>query len=112
LTIGLAALDNLRPLFGRWRAAVTFGFGLLHGFGFAGVLGELMLPSAQFGWALLRFNLGLELGQLAVLALAAPLLLSLARTPAWRWGLLQGGSVAAGAMALVRLLQRSAAWWV
>jgi hypothetical protein len=111
LTIALAALDNLVPIFGRWRAAVTFGFGLLHGLGFAGVLAELTLPTAQFGWALLRFNLGLELGQLAVLGLAAPLLSRLARTPTWRRALLQGGSVAAGAMALVWLSERSAAWW-
>jgi hypothetical protein len=111
LTIALAALDNLVPLFGRWRAAVIFGFGLLHGLGFAAVLGELSLPTGQFGWALLRFNLGLEVGQLAVLALAAPLLLGLGRTPAWRRALLQGGSAAAGVMALVWMLERSAAWW-
>jgi hypothetical protein len=90
---------------------VVFGFGLLHGLGFAAVLIELSLPTGQFGWALLRFNLGLEVGQLAALALAAPLLLELGRTPAWRRALLQGGSAAAGAMALVWMLERSAAWW-
>jgi hypothetical protein len=111
LTIALAALDNLVPIFGRWRAAVTFAFGLLHGFGFAGVLGELSLHPAELGWALLRFNLGLELGQLALLALAAPLLGWLGRTPAWRRALLQGGSVAAVAMALVWTVERGAAWW-
>jgi hypothetical protein len=111
LTIALAALDNVVPLFGRWRAVVTFGFGLLHGLGFAGVLAELPLPTAQFGWALLRFNLGLELGQLAALALAAPLLAVMARTPTWRRALLRGGSAVAGTMALVWLTERSAAWW-
>ena len=47
-----------------------FGFGLLHGLGFAGVLGELGLPRGEFVAALLAFNAGVELGQLAVLALA------------------------------------------
>ena len=84
LTIVVAAIDNLRPLFGRWRLAVTFAFGLVHGFGFAGVLQELDLPAAEFGWALLRFNAGLELGQLGVLALAAPLLIAIGRAQAWR----------------------------
>ena len=111
LTIALAALDNLVPIFGHRRAAVTFTFGLLHGFGFAGVLGELSLPPGELGWALLRFNLGLELGQLALLALAAPLLGWLGRTPAWRRALLQGGSAAAVAMALVWTVERGAAWW-
>jgi hypothetical protein len=108
LTIVVAAIDNLRPLFGRWRTAVTFAFGLVHGFGFAGVLQELALPAADFGWALLRFNVGLELGQLAVLALAAPLLAALGRAPAWRRPLLQAGSVAAGVMAIVWFVERAA----
>lgn len=108
LTIVLAAMDNLVPLFGRWRAAVTFGFGLLHGFGFAGVLAELSLPAGEFAWALLRFNLGIELGQLAVLALAGPLLAFAGRSQAWRRALLQGGSVAAAALALFWVVERSA----
>ena len=71
-TIMLAALDNLRPTLLRWRGWVTFGFGLIHGFGFAGVLGELQLPVVQFGWALFQFNLGLELGQLCMVAAVVP----------------------------------------
>jgi hypothetical protein len=50
----------------RLRAVVAFGFGLVHGFGFAGVLAELDLPRARLVPALLGFNLGVELGQLAV----------------------------------------------
>lgn len=60
----------------RSRAAVVFGFGLLHSLGFAAVLSELSLLTAHFGWALLRFDLRLEQGRLAVLALG--------RMPAWR----------------------------
>ena len=53
-----------------WRAFVVFGFGLLHGMGFAGVLAEIGLPRSEFLTALLTFNLGVEFGQLAVIALA------------------------------------------
>ncbi|WP_108837777.1 HupE/UreJ family protein [Tateyamaria sp. Alg231-49] len=54
-----------------WRPAVVFGFGLLHGLGFASVLGEFGLPEGQFIPALIGFNVGVELGQLAVIAMAA-----------------------------------------
>lgn len=53
-----------------WRPLVIFGFGLLHGLGFASVLGEFGLPEAQFLPALIGFNIGVELGQLTVIALA------------------------------------------
>jgi hypothetical protein len=53
-----------------WRVALVFAFGLLHGMGFAGVLQELGLPRAEFLTALLTFNLGVEAGQLAVIAAA------------------------------------------
>jgi hypothetical protein len=73
VTIVLAAIDNVRPIFYGRRGVVTFLFGLIHGFGFASVLGELNLDAAQFAWALLQFNLGLELGQLMIVVrLAVP----------------------------------------
>ena len=53
-----------------WRPVVIFGFGLLHGLGFASVLGEFGLPSGQFIPALIGFNIGVEFGQLAVIAIA------------------------------------------
>lgn len=52
-----------------WRIALVFGFGLLHGVGFAGVLGEIGLPDEAFLTALISFNLGVEFGQLAVIGL-------------------------------------------
>ncbi len=52
----------------RWRPAVVFGFGLLHGLGFAGVLGDIGLQPGHFVAGLVAFNLGVELGQLAVIA--------------------------------------------
>ena len=71
LSIAYVAIENLatRELT-RWRPAVVFLFGLLHGLGFAGVLGELGIPEPDFLVALLSFNVGVEAGQLAVLVLA------------------------------------------
>lgn len=57
-----------------WRPAIIFGFGLLHGLGFASVLGEFGLPEGQFIPALIGFNVGVEIGQLTVIALSAILL--------------------------------------
>jgi len=66
----------------RWR--LTFGFGLVHGFGFAGALRALELPRALLAPSLLTFNLGVELGQLVIVALAWPLLRWL-RGLRWMW---------------------------
>jgi hypothetical protein len=63
----------------RLRAAVAFAFGLVHGFGFAGVLAELELPRERLAAALFGFNVGVELGQLAVVVAVWPLLRLLAR---------------------------------
>lgn len=64
----------------RWR--ITFPFGLIHGFGFAGALGEIQLPKADVPKALLGFNLGVEAGQLATLAVVLPLIIA-ARKREW-----------------------------
>lgn len=67
------------------RGAVAFGFGLIHGFGFANVLRDLGVGSSGSGVAipLLGFNLGVELGQLAVAVLALPLLWQLRKSSAF-----------------------------
>jgi hypothetical protein len=108
VTIVLAAIDNLRPIFRGRRALVTFAFGLVHGFGFAGVLSELDLPAADFAWALLQFNLGIELGQLTIVAIAVALLFGLRsrrRYPAWVIG---GGSLAAIMVGVLWFIERTA----
>ncbi len=70
-TIALVALDNLRsPALQPWRIAAVFGFGLLHGLGFASALERLGLPQGDEALALISFNLGIEAGQVAVLAVA------------------------------------------
>jgi hypothetical protein len=101
-------VDNIRPLIRRGRGLVTFVFGLVHGFGFAGVLGELQLPPAVFGWALLQFNLGLELGQLAMVLLVVPVLYLLRLRPLYVPGVMVTGSLAAITLAGVWLLERTA----
>lgn len=68
------------PDTGLHRVALAFAFGLVHGFGFAGILAEMQLPSDRLASALLGFNLGVEVGQLAVVALIWPLLALLRRT--------------------------------
>jgi hypothetical protein len=70
-SIAFVAIENLftselKP----WRPFVVFGFGLVHGLGFAGVLTDAGLPRQQFATALVAFNVGVELGQLAVIAAA------------------------------------------
>lgn len=67
----------------RLRFAIAFCFGLVHGFGFAGVLTSIQLPRSQLLSALLGFNLGVEIGQLGIVMLVWPLLAALAR---WRGG--------------------------
>ena len=71
LSITVVAVENLvRQRRGRWSYAVTFAFGLVHGLGFADVFREAAGSAREFAMALLGFNVGVELGQLAVVALA------------------------------------------
>lgn len=71
LSIAYVAFENMvTSKLSPWRPFVVFGFGLLHGLGFAGVLEEIGLPQGQFLPALAGFNIGVELGQLAVIAIA------------------------------------------
>ncbi|KAB2897647.1 MAG: HupE/UreJ family protein, partial [Kofleriaceae bacterium] len=72
-----AAADVLRPE-ARWRLATAFGFGLMHGLGFARMLAEL-LPPGDIVVPLLCFNVGVELAQLAIVAVAVPAVWLLAR---------------------------------
>jgi hypothetical protein len=69
----------------RLRFAIAFCFGLVHGFGFAGVLTEIALPRERLVPALLGFNVGVELGQLAIVAAVWPVLAGIARLRDARW---------------------------
>ncbi len=80
LSIIAAALHNLHPIVANKEWAIAFGFGLFHGLGFAGLLGDLGLDRSNEVWSLLAFNLGVEVGQLAIILLTFPALYLLRRT--------------------------------
>lgn len=106
LSVVLAAANNLRPVVTRRRWLVAFGFGLIHGFGFASVLAELGLPPDALVLSLLGFNLGVELGQLAIVLVFLPLAYGLRHSAFYRQGVFVGGSVLTLLVALVWLLER------
>jgi len=91
-SVVLAALNNLFPVIRRGRWAVAFFFGLVHGFGFAAVLNDLGLPQGALALALVGFNLGVEVAQLAIVAVFLPVAFLLARTAFYRRAILVGGS--------------------
>ena len=103
----LAALNNLWPLVHRWRALVAFGFGLIHGFGFASVLADLGLPQGALALSLVGFNVGVELGQLAIVAAFLPLAHLLRRGLFYRRVVLAGGSALIVVLATVWLAERA-----
>jgi hypothetical protein len=107
LSVVLAALNNIFPVVanGRWMAA--FGFGLLHGFGFAGALHDLGLPTASLALSLAGFNLGVEAGQLAIVVLFLPLAFALRSTWAYRRVVFAGGSAAIALVATGWLVERA-----
>lgn len=103
-SIAFVAIENIVfPHLGPWRPVIVFGFGLLHGLGFASVLGEFGLPSGSFVPALIGFNIGVELGQLTVIA-AAFLLVGWAWRKPWYRQVI--AIPASAAIALVGI------WWV
>ena len=108
VTIVLAALDNLLPIFPVRRVVVTFFFGLIHGFGFASVLAELNLPRSAFAWALLQFNVGLELGQLCIVAVVTTLLFLCRKRAGYAKVVVGGGSVVAIVIATLWFIERVA----
>ena len=104
LSVVAAALNNVvRAVDARW--AVAFSLGLLHGFGFSSVLIDLGLPSHELIGALLGFNVGVELGQAAIVLVAIPLLYAIRRTFAYQ-ALLWGGSGAVACIAAIWSYQR------
>ena len=106
-SVVLAAANNLKPLVEGRRWLVAFAFGLIHGFGFASVLAELGLPQEALVLSLLGFNLGVEVGQLAIVALFLPLAYALRNTTFYRRGVFIGGSLATLAIAMIWLLERA-----
>ena len=94
LSVLLASLNNIWPIVTRRGWVLAFCFGLVHGFGFASVLGDLGLPRAALALALAGFNVGVEIGQLAVVLAVVPLIYVLRNARFYRPGILIGGSSA------------------
>ena len=107
LSVVAAALNNLLGWAALRRWQLAFAFGLVHGFGFANVLLDLGLPSDQLAIALGGFNLGVELGQIAIVLVFLPLAWTLRHTIFYRWVVVVGGSLAIAALGLIWTLQRT-----
>jgi hypothetical protein len=106
LSVVLAALNNIWPLFQRRRALAAFAFGLIHGLGFASVLLDLGLPAASLLLSLVGFNVGVEIGQLCIVAVFLPLAFALRGGAFYRKTVLVGGSAVIVAIAMVWLIER------
>ncbi len=108
LSIAFVAAENLfrrgRSLSHRW--GIGFLFGLLHGFGFAGALKDVGLPTEGLIWPLVGFNLGVEAGQAAIVALMLPALAWLGRFT-WRGAALRAASAGIMAVGVVLLVERT-----
>ncbi len=106
LSIAYVGVENffVRDAAKRWR--LTFLFGLVHGFGFAGALREIQIPHAKVPVALVAFNLGVEAGQLAVLAVLLPLVLWARKRPEFRGHGVQIASACVTLAGLVWFVQR------
>jgi hydrogenase/urease accessory protein HupE len=113
LVVGYEVVRAARGITGLTYAmpwAVAFGFGLLHGFGFAGALGEIGLPQDARLGALLLFNLGVETGQLMIVVVAVPIVRWIAtRTVELRRRIQIGAGYSLGAAAAFWMIQRVAA---
>ncbi|MEP7207984.1 MAG: HupE/UreJ family protein [Casimicrobiaceae bacterium] len=107
LSVVLAALNNIRPVIAEARWIAAFAFGLVHGFGFAGALQDLGLPSGALALSLAGFNIGVELGQLVIVAVFLPLAYRVRSTLLYRRVALVGGSAAIAAVAAVWLAERA-----
>jgi hypothetical protein len=107
LSVIVAALNNLRPVVSARLWMVAFGFGLVHGVGFASVLAALGLPREALALALVGFNVGVELGQLAIVLLFLPLAFALRHTGFYRRWVVFGGSIAIAALATVWFVERA-----
>jgi hypothetical protein len=105
-SIAIAALHNIWPVARINEAAIAFAFGLFHGFGFATVLGDLGLGTEHLVLSLLGFNVGVEIGQVAIIAAIFPVLF-FARTLRVYQGVMRAASVALIAIGLLWVAERT-----
>jgi len=107
LSVLVTAIDNLVPILPARRWIVAFAFGLMHGFGFASVLLDLDLSGPMLALSLFGFNVGVELGQLAIVAVIVPVAYAARSARGYRIGVVGGGSIAIAVLALGWLVERS-----
>lgn len=110
LSVLLAALNNIWPLVSKRVWLLAFGFGLVHGFGFASVLADLGLPQGALALALAGFNIGVEIGQLGVVAVVVPLIFLVRTQRFYRPAVLTTGSGLIASVASVWLVSRVLGW--
>lgn len=105
-SIVVTALHNLFPIIRLPGWAIAFIFGLIHGFGFANVLLDLGLSSTALAVSLLAFNVGVELGQIAIVLGFFPVAYLIRETEFYKWVILRAGSVLIAIIALLWMIER------
>jgi hypothetical protein len=106
-SVALAAANNLWPMLRGKGWMIAFGFGLIHGFGFANVLAELGLNSGTLALALVGFNVGVELGQLAIVAVFLPAAFALRSSWFYRTVTFKFGSAVVVVLASAWMVERA-----
>jgi hypothetical protein len=106
-SVVIAAANNIFPLFTRREWMVAFGFGLIHGFGFASGLSDMGITHANLAVTVLGFNLGVEAGQLAIVSAFLPVAYALRSSWVYPRIVLAGGSCAIVLIAAVWLVERA-----
>ncbi|WP_395405408.1 HupE/UreJ family protein [Pseudoduganella sp. UC29_106] len=106
-SVAVAALNNIVPVVRGKRWLAAFVFGLVHGFGFASVLADLGLPRDALALALVGFNVGVEIGQIAIVAAFLPLAYAVRGTWLYRRVMLVGGSCAIALLAALWFGERA-----
>jgi len=107
ISVIYVSINNIYPLFSSNRWLLAMGFGLIHGFGFANVLQELALSSGSLTLGLLSFNLGVEIGQLLIVALFIPIIYLLRNKTFYR-RVVRYSSILIAGMGIVWVIERSA----
>jgi hypothetical protein len=106
-SVVFAGISNLYPALVQRRQLVAFLFGLIHGFGFASVLSDLGLPKGSLALSLVSFNLGVEVGQLAIVAMFLPFAYGLRNSWTYQRLVLVSGSLGIVALACAWLIERA-----
>jgi hypothetical protein len=105
-SVVLAGLANLLPRIAAHAVWLALGFGLVHGFGFANVLQELGLQRGNLALSLAAFNAGVELGQVAIVAVLLPILYRARSSTFYRLRFVPAASMATAVLALAWFLER------